>query len=240
MLRFCILKKYFMKKIVEVIAVVLCLSVYSNMAFAQEVPAIDTTEATPVKCLSEHRHYISLNVLQFATGTANLNYEVSLFAPLSLKLGVGTVMGTRILFNESQQPCMPGGFYGMISPRWYPSRASKACLIQYGVGLSYKYWNYTGEEHYSSIKDLTAKGEDIETYKKDDNYNVTDSDVYKKEDVVEHLGGLYVLGKGGIASGLTIEFELGFGLGVKSDDFYFTPNLGMSFGWTFGKKKSAE
>ncbi|MBO4777847.1 MAG: hypothetical protein J5588_05065, partial [Bacteroidales bacterium] len=78
----------------------------------------------------------------------------------------------------------------------------------------------------------------IADMKNDSKYDVQkDGSVYEIKPEVEHLGGLSVFGKGCIAGGFTIELEAGFGLGTKAEKFYATPNLGLSFGWTFGAKK---
>ncbi|MCQ2960015.1 MAG: hypothetical protein MJ198_07500 [Bacteroidales bacterium] len=231
-----------MKQLFKSTVLVFCILTSSINLFSQEIDLADTTDITPVKCLSEHRHFISTNTLQFATGTVNLNYECNIVPQFAVKVGVGTVMGMRILFNEAQQPCIPGGFYGMIEPRYYFLKASQSCMLQYGVSVSYKYWNFVGENLLTTMSEFKKDGymhdsHNIEYFKQNNHYNVTDDGIYEKEDMTEHLCGVAFFGKGCIASGLTAEIEVGFGMGAKANKFYFTPDLGLSFGWTFGKKK---
>lgn len=239
-----------MKKLFKLIIVSFCLSAFSTNVFSQEL-VNDTASLTPVHCLSSHRHFISFNTLQFATGTANINYECNIVPQFSIKVGVGTVMGTRILYNEAQLPCIPGGLYAMVEPRLYFKKALDACMLQYGLSVAYKYWNFVGEHQLTSISSkedqtkinngtYTYDGKSYDYYKNNNHYNVTDDVIYEKEDMVEHLADISLFGKGSIAGGFTAEVEAGLGFGVKAKEFYFTPNLGISFGWTFGKKKSAE
>lgn len=246
-----------MKRLFKLVAIVVCLIMSSYMSFAQDIDndfAWTDTVSSPTKCLPEYRFFISANTLQFATGTINLNIETKITKSFSLKLGGGTVLGTRILFNEAQQPCIAGGFYGMVEPRFYLKKATENCMLQYGVSVAYRYWNFTAENHFMSINDfntdfnskhtdlsgealVTARNAALDSYRDDDDYNVTDDDIYMKEDQVEHLGVLSFFGKASIVGGLTAEMALGVGLGTKADDFYFTPNIELSFGWTFGKIK---
>ncbi len=243
-----------MKKILLNIIAIMSLAACSLDVFSQEEFEYDTTAMTPAKCLSDSHHFISVNMLQFATGTVNLNYEYKIVPQFSIKVGAGTVLGSRILFNEAQQPCIAGGFYGLVEPRFYFKKASESCLIQYGLSASYKYWNFTAKNHILSKKEFekefmsqntSLKGQDLldamneakknkwDSYKNDDTYSVTDEDIYEKCDEIEQLGTISFFGKGCIAGGLTAEVEVGVGLGVLDKDFYFTPNLGLSFGWTF-------
>lgn len=238
-----------MKNLFKSSVVTVCLLISSLLLFSQEIQ-YDTTAITPTKCLSSYRHYISVNALQFATGTANINYECNIVPQFSLKVGVGTVLGTRILFNEAQLPCVPGGLYALVEPRFYFKKASESCLLQYGLSLAYKYWDFVGKNHvttyskeYNKLIDKSTyryDGQPLEYYKENDDYVVTKDEIYKIEDMVEHLCDISFFGKASIAGGFSVEMETGLGFGVKADKFYFTPNLGMSFGWTFGKKKSAE
>ena len=236
-----------MNNLFKLSIVTICVLSSSLSVFSQELE-IDTTAVTPTKCLASYRHFISVNTLQFATGTANINYECNIVPMFSLKVGVGTVLGTRILFNEAQLPCIPGGIYAMVEPRLYFKKSSEACMIQYGLSAAYKYWDFVGENVLASFtkndkKNMSAytyDGQPLSYYENDDKYNVTSEGIYEKEDMVEHLGNISFFGKGCIAGGLTAEIEAGVGFGVKAEKFYFTPNLGISFGWTFGKKKSAE
>lgn len=228
-----------MKKLFRFFTVSVCVLSFSISSFSQEVDPIDTTAITPTKCLAEYRQLISTNVLQFATGTANINYEIYITPQFSMKFGVGTVLGSRILFKEAQQSCVAGGIYGMVEPRWYFPKASQNCFIQYGLEFSYKYWNYTGKQ------DVTEEVQadylnNKPKYENDADYSViSDNEIYySKANVLEHLGGVSFFGKGTIASGLTTEIELGFGVGTKYDNFYITPNIGVSFGWTFDKIKA--
>ncbi len=225
-----------MKKIIRFFSVSSCVLLLSTGLFAQEINSNDTLALTPTKCLAEYRQFISTNVLQIATGTANINYEIKIVPQFSMKVGVGKVMGTRILFKEEQQTCVMGGFYGMVHPRWYIAKARENFFIQNGLGVSYKYWNYTGEQDVT--EDVQADYlNDKNKYKNDVNYTVVSDDeiYYSKANVIEHLGGVSFFGKGCIAGGLTTEVEVGFGLGTKYNEFYFTPNIGVSFGWTFDK-----
>ncbi len=225
-----------MKKLFRLIIATSCAILSYVNSFAQDVESyeIDTTEITQTVCLSECKHFISTNVLQFATGTANLDYELHIVPAFSVRLGVGTIMGTRILFNEAQQTCIPGGIYGMVNPRFYFPKAQTACMLQYGLSVSYKYWNYTSKD----AVDLSGKKAEIAAYKNDDNYVVADDGkVFEKVNQIEHLAGVSVFGKGCIAGGLTAEMELGIGMGARNNEFYFSPNFELSFGWTFGAKK---
>lgn len=236
-----------MKSLVKLSVVTICLLVSSMVLSAQELP-YDTTMLTPTKCLASHRHFISVNALQFATGTANINYECNIVPQFSIKAGVGTVLGTRLLYNEAQLPCIPGGVYAMVEPRYYFKQPSTACVLQYGMSLTYKYWSFVGEklltnfttEDKKNKTNYTYEGKPLSYYEENNHYNVTNDGIYEKENMIEHLCDISFFGKGCIASGLTAEIEVGMGLGVLAEKFYFTPNLGMSFGWTFGKKKSAE
>lgn len=236
-----------MKKLSKLSAVIICVLTISIIGQAQEIS--DTAFITPTNCLAQHRHFISVNTLQFATGTANLNYECKITPQFSMKVGVGTLVGTRILFNEAQMPCIKGGKYGTIEARYYFKKASESCLLQYGLSAAYKYWNFVGENVLYSSKELnerfpktktTEREAFLKPYKENNHYNVTDDCVYEKEDMVEHLIDLSFFGKGCIAGGLTAEMEVGVGLGVLDKEFYFTPNLGLSFGWTFGKIKEQQ
>lgn len=184
----------------------------------------------------EYRQFISTNVLQIATGTANINYEYKFTPQFSVKLGVGTVMGTRILFKEEQQTCVMGGLYGMVQPRWYFQKASESCFIQYGLGFSYKYWNYTGEQNVTEEVRAYYLSNKAKYSSNDDYAIISDDEIYySKANVIEHLGGVSFFGKGCIAGGLTTEVEVGLGVGTKYNEFYITPNIGVSFGWTFDK-----
>ncbi len=238
-----------MKNLLKTIVATACIATSSVFSYSQEIidyTEVDTSDMTKTICLSECRHFVSFNVLQLATGTLCLDYEFKIVPQFSVKIGAGTIMGTRILFNESQLPCIPGGFYGTIEPRYYFKKASESCLLQYGIGVSYKYWNFVGEHLLTTIDDFNSlhkgklNGKTLDYYNENNHFNVTDDGIYEKEDMVEHLGGVSFFGKGCIASGLTAEFEVGFGLGVKAEEFYFTPNLGLSFGWTFGKIKEQQ
>lgn len=234
-----------------------CLLICSYSSFSQE-ESIEMfpsdTIVSPTKCLSEHRFFISANMLQFATGTINLNIETKITKYFSVKLGGGTITGTRILFNEAQQPCIAGGFYGTVEPRLYLKKATENCMLQYGVSVAYRYWNYTAENHYMSINDFNtdfnnnhkeltgealsaARKAALDSYRDNEDYNVTDDDIYLKDEQIEHLGDLSFFGKASVVGGLTAEMAVGVGLGTKADDFYFTPNIELSFGWTFGKIK---
>ena len=82
----------------------------------------------------------------------------------SLKVGVGTVLGTRILFNEAQLPCIPGGIYAMVEPRLYFKKSSEACMIQYGLSAAYKYWNFVGENVLASFTKNDKKNMSAYTY----------------------------------------------------------------------------
>ena len=225
-----------MKKLFRLFTVSACALIFSTSLFSQEIDPNDTTAITPTRCLAEYRQLVSINVLQFTTGTANVNYEIYVAPQFSMKFGVGTVLGSRILFKEAQQACIAGGIYGMVEPRWYFPKASQNCFIQYGLQLSYKYWNYTGkqdvtEEAQADYLNNKAK------YENDADYSViSDNEIYySKANVIEHLGGVSFFGKATIAGGLTSEFELGLGVGTKYNEFYITPNIGVSFGWTFDK-----
>lgn len=239
-----------MKNLLKSSLTIVCIAFLSANSYAQEQEIEFDTAATSANCLSECRHFISTNVLQIATGTINLDYECHVVPQFSVKLGTGTILGTRILFNESQQPCIAGGFYGLVEPRFYFKKASEACLLQYGLGISYKYWNFTAENRYKTMSEFktetnTMTNEEreaaLQAYKDNDDYNVTDDAIYLKENQVEHLGGISAFGKACVAGGLTVEMELGIGLGTKAKEFYFTPNLGFSFGWSFGHmNKKAE
>lgn len=236
-----LIKRIDMKNLFRLLLATSCATLLYVNSFSQSYPTdidgyeIDTTEITQTVCLSECRHFISTNVLQFATGTANLNYELQLFPAMSVRVGAGTVLGTRILFNEAQQTCVPGGIYAIVNPRYYFPKAQDACMLQYGLSVSYKYWNYTAKD----AVDLSGKTtEEKAAYNNDDNYIVEDGKVYEKVGQIEHLAGISVFGKGCIAGGLTAEMELGVGVGSRNSEFYFSPNFEMSFGWTFGKKKN--
>lgn len=234
-----------------------CLLICSYVSFSQEddfglVPT--DTIVSPTKCLPEYRFFVSANTLQFATGTLNLNIETKVVDGFSVKLGAGTVLGTRILFNETQRPCIPGGFYGTIEPRFYFKKATENCLLQYGVSVAYRYWDFTAENLEMSITDfnrefnnknsglsgdalIVAREAALDVYRDDNAYNVTDDGIYSKEDQIEHLGVLSFFGKASVVGGLTAEMALGLGFGTIADEFYFTPNIELSFGWTFGKIK---
>lgn len=228
-----------MKKIISLLFGCLMLS---EFVFSQDIDINDSTAMTPTVCLAEKRHMISLNVLQFAVGTANINYECHFTPQTSIKLGVGCQTGSR-LTSKGQQAGVAGGIYGMVQPRYYFKKASENCFIQYGLALSYKYWSYDAK--FDITKDIQAQNSTKESYdaaiadmKNDSKYDVQkDGSVYEIKPEVEHLGGLSFFGKGCIAGGFTIELEAGFGLGTKAEKFYATPNLGLSFGWTFGAKK---
>ncbi|MBP5584207.1 MAG: hypothetical protein J6X43_09710 [Bacteroidales bacterium] len=228
-----------MKKVIGLLFGCLMLS---EFAFSQDIDINDSTAMTPTVCLAEKGHMISVNVLQFAVGTANINYECHFTPQTSIKLGVGCQTGSR-LTTKGQQAGVAGGLYGMVQPRYYFKKASENCFIQYGLALSYKYWSYDAK--YDITKDLQAQyplkddyDENVAKLKNDSNYDVQkDGSVYEIKPEVEHLGGLSLFGKGCIAGGFTIELEAGFGLGTKAEKFYATPNLGFSFGWTFGAKK---
>jgi hypothetical protein len=47
--------------------------------------------------------------LQFVVGTANINYELFVSKQISVKAGVGTVIGYRIFVDEYEN-CLPGGY----------------------------------------------------------------------------------------------------------------------------------
>ncbi|MCQ2607305.1 MAG: hypothetical protein MJ197_01265 [Bacteroidales bacterium] len=226
-----------MKNLFRLLFATSCSLLFYVNSFSQnytDSTEVDTLGVTQTVCLSECKHFISTNVLQFATGTANLNYELHFTPAFSVNLGIGTVMGTRILFNEAQQTCIPGGIYAKVNPRFYLPKAQTSCMIQYGVSASYKYWNYTSKD----AVDLTGKTEEEKAaYKNDDNYVVSDGKVFEKVGQIEHLADVSAFGKACIAGGLTAEMEVGVGLGSRNNEFYFTPNLEMSFGWTFGAKK---
>lgn len=196
-----------------VITIALCVS----SLHAQEQPQYDdAADSIYLKCLYEQKSYVSLNLLQFVVGTANVNYEYFLSKQISLKAGVGTVIGYRIFVDEYQN-CLPGGMYALIEPRWYTFQSTKNCWMQIGIAASYKYWSYTENK---LIEDVDADAE------------VTDLS-YKEIPQTHHQGGLSIVGKHPVSGGFTFEYQAGIGAGQKNSTILLSPNVGFSIGWIF-------
>jgi hypothetical protein len=196
--------------------ILLVLSLLVNFSQAQEQQQFDdAADSIYLKCLYEHKQYVSLNLLQFVVGTANLNYELFISKQFSMKIGAGTIIGYRI-FVDDYENCLPGGYYYTVEPRWYTFQSTKNCWMQIGVGASYKYWNYTENK--------------VEEISIDDN---TSRLRYTKVPQIHHQGGVSLIGKHPVSGGFTFEYQAGIAAGVRKNTFMLTPNVGFSIGWIF-------
>lgn len=187
-----------------------------NSLFAQEEQPIASAEdSTYLKCLYETNNFVSVNLLQFVVGTANVNYELFISDRYSIKVGGGTVLGYRILIDDYEN-CIPGGYYYTIEPRWYTFQSTKNCWMQMGVSAAYKYWNYTRND---IVDDPNAKPGDPITY--------------KKTPKNESVGQISLFGKHPVTGGFSFEYQVGVGGGARNSKAYITPNVGFSIGFIF-------
>jgi len=199
------------RKILHIALVLLCFQTIN----AQEQPQIDDgADSIYLKCLYEHKSFASLNLLQFVVGTANINYELFVSKQISVKAGVGTVIGYRIFVDEYEN-CLPGGVYATFEPRWYSFQSTKNCWMQIGVGASYKYWNYILNEMQEEI----INNESVFSY--------------KEIEQTHHQFGVSVIGKHPVSGGFTFEYQAGVAGGEKNNTVLLTPNVGFSVGWIF-------
>ena len=201
-----------MKKIVFAL-----LLLFTGLCYAQEQPVSEFDHAADsiyLKCLYEHRSFVSLNTLQFIVGTANLNYEFMLTKRAALKVGGGTILGYRIL-TEEHIIVDKNARYFIVEPRYYTFNSTMNCWMQVAIASSYKYWNY--------VQKIPKEEKDSETGKT----------LYDLKDVTSNMGGVSVIGKHPVTGGFTFEYQLGLDVGLISDDMYVSPNLGFSMGWTF-------
>lgn len=191
------------------------LVLFASQLQAQEQPQYDNAaDSIYLKCLYKHKSFASLNLLQFVVGTANINYEYFLTKQVSLKAGVGSIIGYRIFVDEYEN-CLPGGYYYTIEPRWYTYPSTKNCWMQIGIAASYKYWSYTQNEMQEDIVD----GKSVFSY--------------NEIQQTHYQAGMSVVGKHPVSGGFTFEYQAGIGGGQKNNSILLTPNVGFSVGWIF-------
>ena len=195
-------------------------------------------DSTRIKCMAESKHLISLDLLQFVVGTGNINYEFRFAPRFSVKVGVGRIVGYRILTNGQQivngkgnsisfGDLKTGVHYAMIEPRYYLPKSVVNCWMNTGFALSYKFWDY---QHKEAIYSDEPSTDDVI---KDANDKTIDETVYKNKNKKHHLVGLSFFGKHPIVRGLTFEYQLGVASGLLDKKFYISPNLAFSMGWSF-------
>ncbi len=196
----------------------------------QDSVALDSIR---IKCIAESKHLVSIDLLQFVVGTGNINYEFRFAPRFSVKVGVGRIIGYRILTNGQQTvngndnsisfgDFKTGIHYAMIEPRYYLPKSVVNCWMNTGFALSYKFWDYQHKEA------VYSNGLSTDDVIKDSNNEKT---VYKNKK--HHLVGLSFFGKHPIVRGLTFEYQLGVASGVLDKKFYISPNLAFSMGWSF-------
>ncbi len=185
--------------------------------YAQEHPLSEFDHAADsvyLKCLSEHRHFISINALQFIVGTANLNYEFTFTKRASIKVGGGTILGYRILTQEHIL-VDKNARYLIVEPRFYTFNSTMNCWMHVAFAVSYKYWDYV-QKNVLDEKDPR-----------------TGNSLYDLENVTSHMGGVSIIGKHPVSGGFTFEYQLGVDVGMLAKTMYVSPNLGFSMGWIF-------
>ncbi|MFO7869169.1 MAG: DUF3575 domain-containing protein [Bacteroidales bacterium] len=190
---------------------VLCAQVNDSLQENKEQEEVqiydNAADSIYLKCLHEHRHFISTNALQFIVGTINLNYEFRVANQYALKIGGGTVLGYRILVNK-HITVADGAHYFLIEPRFYSYSSTQNCWMQMGIAVSYKYWDY--------IHKIQEEGQDG----------------YTSKEIEQHMFGASIIGKHPVSAGFTFEYQLGVDVGSLDNDTYISPNLGFSLGWT--------